>query len=180
MQKPGRKKTRRGNEGVLSEMSAPKKKPTRAEQERAAAEQRRLAPVLHEAHARLGLWRVCNDKTCRRRESCGGDADQCGARVAAQGWAWLHHVIKAMREGKAQEAAIQAANQAVLGYRQRCVVRWPHVPYWDDIEFVQLADGSWEHANKAPSAPDIDPQFTELAASPWLRSAVARADAAVA
>jgi hypothetical protein len=168
-------KTRRGNKGVLSEMSAPKKKPTRAEQERAAAEQRRLAPVLREAHARLGLWRLCDDKTCRRRESCGGDADQCGARVAAQGWGWLHHVIKAMREGKAQEAAIQAANQAVLGYRQRCVVRWPHVPYWDDIEFVQLADGSWEHANKAPSAPDIDPRFTELAASPWLRSAV-RAD----
>jgi hypothetical protein len=133
-------------------MSAPKKKPTRAEQERAAAEQRRLAPVLREAHARLRLWRLCDDQTCRRSKTCGGDADQCGARVAAQGWEWLHHLIKAMREGKAQEAAIQAANQAVLGYRQRCVVRWPHVPYWDDIEFVQLADGSWEHANKAPSA----------------------------
>jgi hypothetical protein len=90
-------------------MSAPKKKPTRAEQEEAAAERRRFAPVLHEAHARLGLWRVCNDKTCRRRESCGGDADQCGARVAAQGWGWLNHVIRAMREGKAQEAAIEAA-----------------------------------------------------------------------
>jgi hypothetical protein len=161
-------------------MTAPKKKPTRAEREEAAAGQGRLAPVLREAHARLGLWRSCNDKTCRRRESCGGDADQCGARVAAQGWAWLNHVIKAMREGKAQEAAIQAANQAVLGYRQRCVVRWPNVPYWDDIELVQLADGSWVKASKAPSAPDIDPQFTELAGSPWLRSAVARADAAVA
>jgi hypothetical protein len=171
-------KTRRGNRGVLSEMSAPKKKPTRAEEERAAAEQRRLAPVLREAHARLRLWRLCDDQTCRRSKTCGGDADQCGARVAAQGWEWLHHVIKAMREGKAQEAAIQAANQAVLGYRQRCVVRWPHVPYWDDIEFVQLADGSWEKASKVPSVPDIDPRFTELASSPWLRSVVARADAA--
>jgi hypothetical protein len=83
-----------------------------------------------------------------------------------------------MREGKAQEAAIQAANQAVLGYRQRCVVRWPNVKCWDDIEFVQLADGSWEHADQVPSCPHIDPQFTELAASPWLRRAVLRAEAA--
>jgi hypothetical protein len=178
MQNPGAK-ARRGNKGVLSEMSAPKKKPTRAEEEHAAAEQRCFAPVLREAHARLRLWRLCEDQSCRRSKSCGGDADQCGARVAAQGWAWLHHVIKAMREGKAHEAAIEAANEAVLGYRQRCVVRWPHVPYWDDIEFVQLADGSWAKASQVPSAPDIDSQFTELADSPWLRNAVLRADASV-
>jgi hypothetical protein len=84
-----------------------------------------------------------------------------------------------MREGKAQEDAVEAANQAVLGYRQRCVVRWPHVPYWDDIEFVQLADGSWVKASQVASVPDIDPQFTELAGSPWLRNAVLRADASV-
>jgi hypothetical protein len=155
------------------------KKPTRAKQEKAAAEQRRLAPVLREAHARLRLWRLCEDQTCRRSKSCGGDADQCGARVGEQRWAWLNHVIKAMREGKAQEDAVEAANQAVLGYRQRCVVRWPHVPYWDDIEFVQLADGSWVKASQVASVPDIDPQFTELAGSPWLRNAVLRADASV-
>ena len=68
------------------------KKRTRAEEALAAAEQRRLAPVLREAHARLGLWRTCDDKTCRRTQSCGGEADQCGARVAPQGWAWLHQV----------------------------------------------------------------------------------------
>jgi hypothetical protein len=153
------------------------KKPTRAKQEKAAAEQRRLAPVLREAHARLRLWRLCEDQTCRRSKSCGGDADQCGARVAEQGWAWFHHVIKAVREGNAQKAAIEAANEAVLGYRKRYVLCWPNVPFWDDIEFVQLADGSWKHADQVPSAPDIDPQFTELADSPWLRNAVARADA---
>lgn len=155
------------------------KKPSRAEQERAAAEARRLAPVLREAHARLSLWNLCNDKACRRTHSCGGEPDQCGARLAAQGWAWLHHLIKAMREGKAQEAAIEAANEAVLGYRRRFVVRWPNVPYWDDIAFVQLADGSWLKASNAPSAPDIDPAFFELAASPWLRSALERVDAKV-
>jgi hypothetical protein len=93
------------------------------------------------------------------------------------GWEWLHHVIKAMREGKAQDDAVEAANQAVLGYRQRVTVRW-NVKGWDPIEYVQLADGSWEHADQVPSCPQIDPQFTELAASPWLRNAV-RADAPV-
>src|SRR5262249_48133582 len=70
------------------------KKRTRAEEELAAAEQRRLAPVLREAHARLGLWRTSDDKTCRRSGSCGGEVDQCGARVAPEGWAWLHQVLK--------------------------------------------------------------------------------------
>jgi hypothetical protein len=158
-------------------MSAPKQKPTRAEQERAAAEQRRLAPVLREAHARLRLWRLCEDQTCRRSKSCGGDADQCGARVAAQGWAWLQDVLKAMREGKAQEDAVEAANQAAVGIRDRVTVRWK-VKGWDPIELVQLADGTWRRADLVPSRPDIDPQFFELAASPWLRSAV-RADAEV-
>jgi hypothetical protein len=157
-------------------MSAPKKKPTRAEQERAAAEQRRLAPVLREAHARLRLWRLCDDQTCRRSKTCGGDADQCGARVAAQGWEWLHHVIKAMHEGKAQEDAVETANFAALGYRHRFVIRWPNVPYWDDLEFYMCNDGTWKRTSTAPSRPEIDPQFFELAASPWLRDAVLRAD----
>src|SRR5262249_29959867 len=94
------------------------KKRTPAEKKLAAAEQRRLAPVLREAHARLGLWRTCDDKTCRRSGSCGGEVDQCGARVAPEGWAWLHQVLKAMREGKSQSAAVEAANLAALGYRQ--------------------------------------------------------------
>jgi hypothetical protein len=150
-------------------MSAPKKKPTRAEQEHAAAEQRRLVPVLREAHARMRLWRLCEDQSCRRSKSCGGDADQCGARVAAQGWAWLYHVIKAMREGKAQEDAVAAANRAAVGIRDRATIRWK-VKGWEPIELVQLADGNWRRADLAPSRPDIDPQFFELAASPWLRN----------
>src|SRR5262249_60196284 len=93
------------------------KKRTRAEEALAAAEQRRLAPVLREAHARLRLWRTCGDKACLRSQSCGGEADQCGARVAPQGWAWLHQVIKAMQEGKSQSAAGQAANLGGQGHR---------------------------------------------------------------
>jgi hypothetical protein len=130
-------------------MSAPKKKPTRAEQEHAAAEQRRLAPVLREAHARLRLWRLCEDQTCRRSKSCGGEED-----------------------------AVEAANFAALGYRHRFVIRWPNVPYWDDLEFFMCNDGTWKRTSTAPSRPEIDPQFFELAASPWLRDAV-RADTEV-
>jgi len=148
------------------------KKRTRAEEELAAAEQRRLAPVLREAHARLGLWRTCDDKTCRRSGSCGGEVDQCGARVAPEGWAWLHQVLKAMREGKSQSAAVEAANLAALGYRQRATLEWPHCPFWEPIEFVQLQDGSWTGAHMVPAQPNIDPQFIALAASPWLPTAL--------
>jgi hypothetical protein len=152
-------------------MSAAKKR-TRAEEDLAAAEHRRLAPVLCEAHARLELWQLCEDKTCRRRESCGGDADQCGARVAPQGWAWLHHVIKAMREGKSQSAAVEAANFAALGYRDRVTIRWPNCPFWEPLEFFMRNDGTIIRTDIAPKQPDIDPQFIELAASPWLPTAL--------
>src|SRR5262245_38907326 len=84
---PGRKKRAAGTRRCCSmpglsvgqnsrgrrDMSAAKKR-TRAEEALAAAEQRRLAPVLREAHARLGLWRTCGDKACRRSQSCGGEA----------------------------------------------------------------------------------------------------------
>jgi hypothetical protein len=154
-------------------MSAAKKR-TRAEEELAAAEQRRLAPVLREAHARLGLWRTCDDKTCRRTQSCGGEVDQCGARVAPQGWAWLHQVITAMREGKSQSAAVETANFAALGYRDRFILRWKDA--WEPLEFFVRNDGTWIRTDIAPTQPDIDPQFIELAASSWLPIAL-RADA---
>jgi hypothetical protein len=86
------------------------------------------------------------------------------------------HVIKAMHEGKAQEDAVETANFAALGYRHRFVIRWPNVPYWDDLEFYMCNDGTWKRTSTAPSRPEIDPQFFELAASPWLRDAVLRAD----
>src|SRR5215471_8016570 len=156
---------------VRCDMSAAKKR-TRAEEELAAAEQRRLAPVLREAHARLGLWRTCDDKTCRRGGSCGGEVDQCGARVAPQGWAWLHHVIKAMREGKSQSAAVEAANFAALGYRERVTISWPNCPFWEPLEFFMRNDGTMIRTVIAPAQPDIDPQFIALAASPWLPTAL--------
>jgi hypothetical protein len=152
-------------------MNAAKKR-TRAEEKLVAAEQRRLAPVLQEAHARLRLWRTCDDKTCRRRGSCGGEVDQRGARIAPQGWGWLHQVIKAMREGKSQSAAVEAANFAALGYRERFTIRWPNCPFWEPLEFFMRNDGTWIRTDMAPAQPDIEAQFFELAASPWLATAL--------
>jgi hypothetical protein len=94
------------------------------------------------------------------------------ARVAAQGCGWLHYVIKAMREGQSHEAAVEAANEAALGYWQRVTICWPNVKCWGPIHWVQLADGSCKHAHLAPSRPDIHRQFFELAATPWLGSAL--------
>src|SRR5262249_55539320 len=95
---------------------------TRAKEE--VAEEERAAPILREAHARLGLWSLCEDKDCRRSKSCGGDVDQCGARAAPQGWAWLRQVLKAMREGHSQRAAVETANLAALAYQERVTIRW--------------------------------------------------------
>ena len=133
--------------------------------------------MLREAHARLRLWRLCDDQTCRRSKNCGGDADQCGARVAPQGWAWLHQVIKAMREGKSQGAAVEAANFAALGYRERVTIAWKG-GVWEPLEFFMRNDGTMIRTDLAPARPDIDPQFMQFVESPWLhdvRSADAKA-----
>jgi hypothetical protein len=153
------------------------KKRTRTEQKLAAAKRRRLARILREAHARLELWRLCDHKICQRRENCGGDVDECGARVAPQGWAWLHHVLKAMREGKSQAAAVEAADFAALGYRERVTIAWKG-GVWKPIEFFMRNDGTMIRTDLAPARPDIDPQFMQLVESPWLhdvRSADAKA-----
>jgi hypothetical protein len=154
-------------------MSAAKKR-TRAEKD--LADQQRLTTILHEAHDRLELWRMCSNESCFRIRTCNGDVDQCGARAAPQGWAWLHDIFHAMLKGQGPRAAIEAANLAALGYRKRVTVRWK-VRGWEPIELVQLGDGSWRRADLAATRPPLDPQFIQLAASPWLRSACRRARA---
>jgi hypothetical protein len=154
-------------------MSAAKKR-TRAEKE--LMEQQRLGTILREAHARLELWRICSNESCFRTGSCNGDVDQCGARAAPEGWAWVHQIVKALRAGQRPRAAIEAADLAALGYRKRVTVRWK-VKGWEPIELVQLGDGNWRRADLAAAQPPLDPQFMQLAASPWLHSACRRARA---
>jgi hypothetical protein len=75
-------------------------------------------------------------------------------------------------EGKSQSAAVEAANFAALGYRDRVTICWPNCPFWKPLEFFMRNDGTIIRTDIAPTQPDIDPQFFELAASPWLPTAL--------
>jgi hypothetical protein len=90
---------------------------------------------------------------------------------SAQGWAWLHHVIKAMREGRSQAAAVESANFAALGYRERVTIAWKG-DVWKPIEFFMRNDGTIIRTDLAPSRPDIDPQFLHLFDTSWLATAL--------
>jgi hypothetical protein len=147
---------------------------TRPRAKAAPAQDARLAPLLHEAHARLRLWKACNDGACEHLRRCMRDADRCGARPAPASWAWLKQVVAAVLAGKSLEAAAKAANLARLPYRARRIIRWPGVPCWDPVEFVQLHNGKWVRADQAPAVPPLDPQVVALLASDWLDSALQR------
>jgi len=127
-------------------MSEAKQRPRTTDE---AEQDRRLPALLREAHTRLALWKTCSDDACRHHRRCGGEADGCGARVAAESWPWLRHVLAAMLAGTPQEAAVRAADFARLGIRARRTVRW-HVKCWDPIEFVQLNDGTWTQEFRLP------------------------------
>jgi hypothetical protein len=85
--------------------------------------------------------------------------------------AGLGMAASAMREGKSQSAAVEAANFAALGYRDRVTIAWKG-GVWEPIEFFMRNDGTIIRTDIAPAQPDIDPQFIELAASPWLPTAL--------
>jgi hypothetical protein len=74
--------------------------------------------------------------------------------------------------GKPQSAAVEAANFAALGYRDRFILRWKNCRVWEPLEFFVRNDGTWIRTDIAPTHPDIDPQFIELAASPWFPTAL--------
>jgi hypothetical protein len=81
-------------------------------------------------------------------------------------------VLKGMLEGQPHDAAVKAANLARLPYRARRILRWPGVPCWAPLEFVQLHDGRWRRVDQVALPPPLDPQFERLVASPWLHSAL--------
>jgi len=76
-----------------------------------------------------------------------------------------------MREGKSQAAAVEAADFAALGYRERVTIAWKG-GVWKPVEFFMRNDGTMIRTDLAPSRPDIDPQFMQLVESPWLRGAL--------
>jgi hypothetical protein len=101
------------------------------------AERLQAADFLSGTHARLGLWRMCKKKTCRRIRACSGDVDECGARCLPERWAWVHRVLKTIRDGRSRRAAVWAAGQD--GRRKKIVDLGIGTP----IEFFQNEDGTW-------------------------------------
>jgi len=154
-------------------------KQTRAGKDRApgAADEREAADVLRGVHERLGLWRLCRKKACRRRRRCGGDVDECGARCFSEAWAWVHQVAKAMREGRSPRAAARAADRDLLPKpRPRIFFGWRGCK---QIFEMRVPDENVERVRAAQAARAAARQAAltrRLAAShsPWLRGAMPR------
>jgi hypothetical protein len=143
------------------------KKQIGADKERAAAEQRRLADFLSVTHQHLRLWDMCKTKPCRRTRACGGDVDECGARCCPEGWAWVHHVLQAIRDGRSRPAAVKAANRHAAGESKRVTV---HFGFGEPAEFVVDDDGKWTLANGPRQESKFGTQFRRLtgSGSAWL------------
>jgi hypothetical protein len=85
-----------------------------SDREREVAEQRAAADFLGLAHDTAGIWCKCATKACRRARTCRGDADECGARRFPEGWAWIHGVLQALRDGARPRAAMRGAARQVM------------------------------------------------------------------
>ena len=96
----------------------------------ASAERQGAADFLRRAHDAAGLWRRCASKGCRRRRTCGGDVDECGARAFPEGWVWVHGMLQTLRTGRSPRAAmrgvprnaIASEKDGGLGRKTRTVV----------------------------------------------------------
>ena len=147
-------------------MGRPNKR-TSAARELTAAERRQLLDVLSGAHAELELWRKCGSSTCQRNRACGADIDACGARCAPQAWAWVHEVLRAMRAGRSQRAAIRAADGAVHR-QQRLTIEFG---FGEPAEFLVNDDGTWTPVDGPRAPSELDLQLERLTGSGWLRAA---------
>jgi hypothetical protein len=143
------------------------KKRTSTARELTAAERRQLLDVLAGAHAELELWRKCENRACQRNRACGVDVDACGARYAPQAWAWVHEVLRAMRAGRSQRAALRAAD-GVVHRQQRLTIEFG---FGEPAEFVVNDDGTWTLVDGPRVPSELDLQLERLTGSGWLRAA---------
>ncbi len=79
-----------------------------------AAERQAAADFLRLAHDTSELWRRCASKHCRRRRTCAGELDDCGARAFPEGWAWVRGLFRSLRGGRSPGAAGRAADRQVV------------------------------------------------------------------
>jgi hypothetical protein len=144
---------------------------------RGAAAPPELAGVLRAAHARLGLWRLCRNKACRRGHRCGGDAGQCGTRSFGEAWAWLTQVATAVHAGAPPRAAARAADLAHMP-KPRPRIRFGWIG-WHQTWEMQVSDEYVERVRAAQAARAAEraaARTRRLAVShgPWLRAALRR------
>jgi hypothetical protein len=137
-----------------------------------------LARVLRVAHARLALWRLCANKSCRRGRRCFGDVGGCGARDFPGAWAWLKQVATAVHAGQPPHAAARAADLAHMPKpRPRIFFRWSG---YDKVWEMALPDNESAErvrAARARHAAECEAARTRRLAvthSPWLRAALRR------
>ena len=148
------------------------KKRTRAEEALAAAEQRRLAPVLRESPRAARLMAHVRRQSLpaqgelRRR----GRSMRRTRRAAGVGMAASGHQGPAGR--KIAKRGGRGRQFCRAGYRERVTISWPNCPFWEPLEFFMRNDGTMIRTDMAPAQPDIEAQFIELAASPWLPTAL--------
>ncbi|HEY1363765.1 MAG TPA: hypothetical protein VGF60_16100 [Xanthobacteraceae bacterium] len=96
---------------------------------RRAAESPVIAEVITAAHARLGLWRLCAERVCRRGRGCRGDALACAARHWPVACSCIEEIAEARRLGEPGTAAGRhladwSEKDGVLTLRRITLVAW--------------------------------------------------------
>ena len=100
-----------------------------------AAKDPLLAALLESVHRRLGLWRLCGKRACKRAHACRGDPLLCGARRWPAGRSCLYEAARAhaghrprralhrhLRQWSDQDGIVaRKPGRSTLG---RIIVRW--------------------------------------------------------
>jgi len=136
-----------------------------------AAGQQELTAALARTYDRLRLWRKCTRASCRRKQTCGGDVDKCGAGHSPKGWPWVHHVFRAMRDGRSASAAVRAANRRALG--KRVVI---HCGFGEPVRWLLGEDGKATVVDTWPTRVPFEAEIKLLIGTggAWLRAAPRR------
>jgi hypothetical protein len=142
------------------------KKTRLADKALSALAQRQLADFLARAHATLGLWRWCSDKSCHRQRRCCGDMEECGTRCAKDRWAFVHHVLKSIAAGRTRRAAVRFARQG------NCEVLRIYCGFGAPIAWHLDEDGKWVNLDEVKARFNFGTQFKRLTrgGSAWLRN----------
>jgi hypothetical protein len=145
------------------------RKPTEQE----LAEQRRLAELLADIHARLRLWQRCGKRRCRRIRRCRHNPDQCGGNRAPKPWKWVQDVVRKIGEGRSRSAAVRLADLGGADFVKRLTIDFG---FGEPPTHTVLVDreGKWTHEEdyRERARASHGARFRRLTgrASAWLRT----------